>query len=104
MLQTPSSPNKTGATALSVNDWVYAIDFTVNNDSYVKTPGNKGYAEVPLELVNQKKISSESNAICITDIPKFEEGSVDTQFGAVSLTEFDAYGETTPAISAFSAT
>lgn len=97
------SGTKTGATALSVNDWVYAIDFTVNNDSYVKTPGNKGYAEVPLELVNQKKISSESNAICITDIPKFEEGSVDTQFGAVSLTEFDAYGETTPGyISVFS--
>ena len=97
------SGTKTGATALSVNDWVYAIDFTVNNDSYVKTPGNKGYAEVPLELVNQKQISSESNAICITDIPKFEEGSVDTQFGAVSLTEFDAYGETTPGyISVFS--
>ncbi len=94
---------KTGATQLSTDDWVYAINFTVNNNSYVRTPGNKGYAEVPLELANQKKVASESNAVCITNIPKFESGSIDTQYGAVSLQEFDAYGQTTPGyISVFS--
>lgn len=92
-----------GATPFNVNDWVYAIDFTVKNDEYVKTPGNKGYVEVPLELANQKTINAESNAMGLTEIPKFALGSVDTQFGSQSLIDFDAYGKTTPGyISVFS--
>ena len=93
-----------GATTLSTDDWVYAINFTVGTDDYVtKNPQNKGYVEVPLELANQKKIATESNAVSITNIPKFEDGSTDTQNGAVSLQEFDAYGQTTPGyISVFS--
>ena len=97
------SGTSVGATILNVEDWVYAINFTVNNNDYVRADGAQGYVEVPLELANQKKISEEADGICLTDIPLFDKiGSTSTQT-SLSCREFDAYGETTPGyISVFS--
>ncbi len=96
------SGSKIGATTFSVEDWVYAINFTIKNDDHVREEGNQGFVRVPLEFANQKKISEEYNALCITNIPKFDAGSTDSST-SFSLQEFDAYGVSTPGyISVFS--
>ena len=91
-----------GARPFSVNDWVYELEFTVKNDSYVKTPGNKGYVKTPLEFANQGKISEATGAQGLVDIPRYPYGA-SNNYDGVSMFEYDPYAVTTPGyVSVFS--
>lgn len=91
-----------GATPLAANDWMAQLEFIINDDPYVRTEGKKGYAKVPVELANQKKITDESGATCLVDIPQYPAGSTDLYAG-VSMFERDVYATTQPGyISVFS--
>ncbi len=92
-----------GATALSANDWVYELEFTVNNDPYVRTEGKKGFAEVPIEFANHETITGVTGALGFIDVPYFTtSGSTDTYAG-LSMFEYAPYVTTeTGYVSVFS--
>ena len=90
------------AKTFSENDWVFELDFTVNNDAYVRTEGRKGYARIPLEFANQNKISEESGARGLINVPQYPAGSSDNNDG-ISMFEYDVYATSTPGyVSVFS--
>ncbi len=84
-----------GAKPLDPNDWIFELELTVKDDSYVKDPERKGFAKTPLELANQKKITVESRAIGLVDIPEYPLGSTNYPEG-VPMGSNDIYATTTP--------
>ena len=92
-----------GATALNVNDWVYELEFTVKNDSYVRTEGTKGFAEVPIEFANHGTITDATGALGFIDIAKFPASGVTDTYAGTSMFEYEPYVTTeTGYVSVFS--
>ena len=83
-----------GARTISVEDWVFELDFTVKNDTYVRTEGTKGYAKTPIELANQDK-TGVVGAQGLVDLPSFPYGATDIYAG-VSMFERVPYAVTNP--------
>lgn len=81
----------TGATALNVNDWIYELEFTVNNDPYVRTEGKKGFAEVPVEFANHGTITGATGALGFVDIPMFPASGVTDTYAGTSMFEYEPY-------------
>ena len=85
-----------GAAALDSEDWIFELEFVVNDDSYVTTPGNKGFAKTPIEFANHKNITEESRAIGLVDIPEYPLGST-SYYDGIPMGSNDIYASSTPA-------
>lgn len=85
-----------GAATLDPEDWIFELEFTVKDDSYVKTPGRKGFAKTPIEFANHKNITEESRAIGLIDVPEYPLGST-SYYDGIPMGSNDIYATTTPA-------